>query len=226
MRGTSRAGVVVGFFLAVMFTLYMMLLGAGTLRAQEITSMEGTTTVQATTIIEETTSEDDCADNEELVGSVISGRDDVPETEPFGITGPDFRVVVNAISTAPTNGNVDVNVLDEDGLFVGGAFVSVDPDFFENETESSGVIDGPGTFSLEIDANGASYDIAICQTPGQGGGTNGDDEDTDNDGVIDNTIPRKPLPDTGGSTALMVGGSALLLLYSGLVAWRLKTRKR
>ncbi len=44
--------------------------------------------------------------------------------------------------------------------------------------------------------------------------------------VIRETIPNKPLPDTGGSTVLMVGGSVLLLLYGGLVAWRLKTRER
>ncbi|MDP9455255.1 MAG: hypothetical protein CYG60_18460 [Actinobacteria bacterium] len=43
--------------------------------------------------------------------------------------------------------------------------------------------------------------------------------------VIRETIPKKPLPDTGGSTALVIGG-ALLLLYGGLVAWRLKTRER
>ncbi|MDP9478065.1 MAG: hypothetical protein M3R38_20685 [Actinomycetota bacterium] len=49
---------------------------------------------------------------------------------------------------------------------------------------------------------------------------------SNDDGVIDNTIPKKPLPDTGGFTALMIGGSALLLLYGCLVAWRLKTRER
>lgn len=225
MRVISRVGVVVALFLVVVFMLYTMLLDARVLRAQETTMMEETTIMEETTMVEETTSEGECEEDEELVGSVISGRDDVDETEPFDITGPDFRVVVNATSTAPTNGNVDVNVLDEDGFFAGSAFVSVDPQFFDDETESSGVIDGPGTFTLEIDANGASYEVAVCQTPGQGGGTN-DDEDTDDDGVIDDTIPKKPLPDTGGSTALMVGGSALLLLYGSLVAWRLKTRER
>ena len=130
-----------------------------------------------------------------------------------------------------------VEVLDEDGNNDGGARVFV-TEFDPTGTDSTAVIDGPGAFDLQIDADGASYEIAFCQPPGEGGGTDGNTDDNDggggsdgggdndDDGVIDNTIPKKPLPDTGGSTALMVGGSALLLLYGGLVAWRLKTRER
>ena len=107
-------------------------------------------------------------------------------------------------------------------------------------TETSIVNAGEDSFFLEILAANANYEITVEDCTGDtgndggngnnngdtGGNDNNDDGDTDDDGVIDDTIPDKDLPDTGGSTALLVGGSVLLLLYGGLVAWRLKTRER
>ena len=174
-----------------------------------------------------------CEDNEEIVGSVVSGRDDIPETEPFDITGPDFRVIVSATSTStpPASGAVGVDVLREGGDFEGGARAFV-TEFDSTGTDSSVALDGPGTFRLKIDADDASYEVAVCQTPGGGEGTNGNTDDNDgdgddnDDGVIDDTIPDKDLPGTGGSPAFVVGGAALLFLYGVLVAWRLMARER
>ncbi len=226
MRGLSRTGMILVALLAGLLLSYAVLLNTRAAGAQDEETPSSMIEESTDEMLGESTGGEEglCAPDEELVDSV-SGRDD-QTTEAFNITGPDFRVVVRATSASPTSGDVTVNVLDEDGLVAGGAFVFVDPDFQPTDTASSSVIDGPGTFRLEIDTNGASYEIAVCQTPGQGGGTTEADEDTDDDGVIDDTIPKKPLPDTGGSTALMVGGSALLLLYGVLVAWRLKTRER
>ena len=231
MRVTSRADVLVALSLVVMFMLYMMLLDARVLRAQETTMMD-TTMMEETTILSESV----CAADEELVDTV-SGQDDL-RTEEFEIDGPEWRFVSEATTNTDTSGSLSVDALDDEGFTVVGGFTfqTVFPDD-GLDTQSSGIIDGPGTFRLDIEANGVDYEVSICQTPGQGGGTNEDtdentdenedtNEDTDDDGVIDNTIPKKPLPDTGGSTALMVGGSALLLLYGSLVAWRLKTRER
>ncbi len=160
-----------------------------------------------------------CAPDEELVESFSDTVDQT--TEQFEITGPEWRVVVEGTATTSTSGDVTVDALDEDGFFEGGASVFVDPDFLLTTRDSSSVLDGPGSFRLEIDANGASYEISVCQTPGQGGGTNGD---TNGDGVIDDTIPDKDLPNTGGSPVVWAGIVALLALYVGLFTWRIKNR--
>ena len=119
---------------------------------------------------------------------------------------------------------------DEEDAFLGITVNDEDNEFVTSisqsgvGTDSSIVNEAPGAFFLDVVASSANYTITVedCTEAGQGDTTN--NEDTDD--VIDNTIPRKPLPDTGGSTVLMVGGPALLLLYGSLVAWRLKIRKR
>lgn len=212
----GKASVAAILVLVSLLVFYFVLLTA------RISSAQETTMVDETTILSESV----CAADEELVDTV-SGQDDL-RTEEFEIDGPEWRFVSEVTTNTDTNGSLSVDALDDEGFTVVGGFTfqTVFPDD-GSDTQSSGIIDGPGTFRLDIEANGVDYEVSICQTPGQGGGTNEDtNEDTDDDGVIDDTIPKKPLPDTGGSTALMVGGSALLLLYGSLVAWRLKTRER
>ena len=155
----------------------------------------------------------------------------------FAIEGDSLRVTaaVTATSQDPEDAFVGIRVRTDNDEGVGN-FTKDD-----EGTESSIINEGPGDFFLDILAVNADYEIVVedCAGTSQGGDTTdnddtddsnngggGSDEDTDDDGVIDNTVPRKPLPDTGGSTALIVGGSALLLLYGGLVAWRLKSREQ
>lgn len=143
----------------------------------------------------------------------------------FAIEGNSFRITttVEPVSQDPSLAGVSAVVNTEDDDLV---------TIFSKEgagTESSVVNEGPGRFFLGFNAANANYAVVVEDCVGAadngGDGNDGDDGDAD-DGVIDDTIPDKDLPDTGGSTALMVGGSAILLLYGGLVAWRLKTRER
>lgn len=146
------------------------------------------------------------------------GEDLIDQT--FEVSGDRFRVSLEDEDTEFTSVGITIN--DEDGDFV-DSFVAGS----EEQRTSLIIYQGPGSFSLETTADtDGRYTVTVedCASSGQAS-TNGD-EDTDNDGVIDNTVPNKPLPDTGGSTVLLVGGSALLLLYGVLIAWRLKTRER
>ncbi len=91
----------------------------------------------------------------------------------FEIGGAKWRFIVEATSTAETLGSVTVEtVFDPDNPGSGIAITSVDPESSPTDTGSSSVIDGPGTFTLEVDANGAEYNILVCesQTPGDGSG--------------------------------------------------------
>ena len=154
------------------------------------------------------------------------------QSQIFDISGDSFRITTNVQPTSdPQNVFFDVDVRTADDEPV----TNIDPEAVG--TDSSIVNAGPGRFFIDVASANANYTVVVenCVRSAQNGSTNGNgdtngggntDGDANDDGVIDNTIPKKPLPDTGGSTALMVGGSALLLLYGSLVAWRLKTRER
>jgi len=118
-----------------------------------------------------------CSPDEQQVEAFTDTADQsFPE---FEIDGDEWRCIVKATSTAETRGSVTVEtVFDPDNPGFGIATVSVDLEFSPTDTSSSSIIDGPDTFTLEVDANGAEYDILVCesQTPGDGGGgdtTNG-----------------------------------------------------
>lgn len=100
----------------------------------------------------------------------------------------------------------------------GSASAGVDPQFTPTDSVSSNVIDGPGTFSLDIDANGASYEIFVCQTLGQGGGSSSTPERSSE--VMKETIPPKPLPPTGGWSVYALVASSILA-GAGLLGFRL-----
>jgi hypothetical protein len=60
---------------------------------------------------------------------------------------------------------MNVDALDEQNFVVGFTTQTVFPDE-EFNSQSSGVIDGPGTFRLSIQEDGVSYRIVVCQSPG------------------------------------------------------------
>ncbi len=157
-----------------------------------------------------TNGQDSCAEDEELV-ETFSGTQD-QTTPQFQITGDEWRFVLEATATTQTSGNVSVNtVFDPDNPGFGSAFASVDPDFDPTETNSSNIIDGPGTFSLEIDANGAEYAIFVCESVNQNPTTlqPTTPQQSQNEPTIIN-IPNKPLPPTGGLPVYgMVAGSII-----------------
>lgn len=119
-----------------------------------------------------------CSSNERQVDTLDGTEDQT--ISGIEIQGSEWRFIVQAKPTGGAGGNVSVDATDEeDGSpAVGGTvFAQTDPQLSPTATSGSRVIDGPGSFSLEIDANGASYQILICesQSPGDGDGGPGPD---------------------------------------------------
>jgi len=96
---------------------------------------------------------------------------------------------------------------------------------FDGEDGSENILAGPGTFSLEIRADEASYTITVEDCAGapadpgdEPGGAPGDANNPDD--VIDDTIPKKPvLANTGGFPLLL--GAGLLLVCAAAVSVRI-----
>jgi hypothetical protein len=115
-----------------------------------------------------------CAANERLVETFAGDEDQT--TPEFEITAAEWRFGLEARPTSPqASGDVSVNtVSDLDTPGSGSAFAAVDPEVTPTDSVSSNVIDGPGTFSLEIDDNGVEYTIRVCESTveakGDGGG--------------------------------------------------------
>lgn len=147
-------------------------------------------------------------------------------TPQFRITGNTFRI---SYDVEVTNSNgfpvLEVDVLDDSGQFIGEGFISFGEDGSEN------ILAGPGTFSLEIRADDVEYTVTVedCAgtdrttggpTTGQsGGGTIGRGEEK----IIN--IPGKPLPPTGGGSAIYVMVAGSILAGAGLLAWRLSGQR-
>ena len=213
MRVLSRTGLGVALLFIGLFLFYAALLNVRVTDAQTGGGTSGGTTGGGST-------SDGACTNSEAVATFSASAGENLTNQTFQVSGDRFRVAFENEGTGFASVGITIN--DKDGDFVDN-FVAGG----EERQTSLIVNQGPGRFSLDTIAdtdNDYTVTVEDCGESGQGGGTT--DEDTDDDGVIDKTIPKKPLPDTGGSTALMVGGSALLLLYGGLVAWRLKTRER
>ena len=181
----------------------------------------------------------DCPVPEEVNTTIGSGDEQSPV---FDVTGGSFRVTIDVEPTSQDASLAGVTVFvrtesDEPVTRIaaegGGA-------------ETSIVNAGEDSFFLDILAANANYEITVedCTgDTGNDGGSGNDDTggDTDDDAsndtndsndddasndVIDDTIPDKDLPNTGGSFALAAGGAVFLSLYGALVAWRLKSRER
>lgn len=225
----SRAGVVMALFLVVTFLLYTMLLGAEGLRAQENTmmgEMTGGTTAQP---------DEECENAQEIDSFEGSPGEDMPRSESFQVEGNRFRVSFDAVGTGFASAFITVN--DEDEEFEEDSLDSFAADS-EDEQNSLIVNAGPGSFFVEVNANGdAGYIVTVEDCGGNDnddngdGGNNGndndgadDDGDADNDGVIDDTVPDKDLPDTGGFSLIVAGGVALFSAFGILAAWRSRER--
>ncbi len=184
---------------------------------------QGTTGLEQTMPGGTTASEATCLENEEQVETFVGSQDRT--TEEFQITGPEWRFVSTIRPATVTTGSLEVDALNEDGFSEGFTTQIVFPDE-ELDRQSSGVIDGPGTFRLRIEANGVDYRIVVCQSQDGGGTTEPTispeptEEPTEVEGpppgetIID--IPRKPLPWTGGPAVLP---AVAFLLGLGLVAF-------
>ncbi len=109
-----------------------------------------------------------CNENEQEV-TTFSGSED-QSSESFEITGAEWRAILQATTTTQSSGDASINVL-SNGEFTGSsANAFVDPEFEPTSVSDTGTLDGPGSFSLEAEANGASYEVLVCETGGTGGG--------------------------------------------------------
>lgn len=210
MKVMNRTGLSVALLFMSLFLYYAALLDARATDAQTVSGTMGGGS----------TSSGECPNAKEVATIRASPGENLID-QGFKISGGRVRVTFE--NQGPGFASVVITINDEAGDFV-DSFVAGS----EQQRTSLIVNQGPGGFSLEANetaGNGYTVTVEDCASSGQGD-TNGDGEDTNNDGVIDNTIPKKPLPDTSGSTVLIVGGSALLLLYGGLVTWRLRNRER
>ena len=146
----------------------------------------------------------------------FSGTED-RRTPEFEITGTAFRLTWDIVDIIDPNGSpsLEADVLDGSGRPIGEGFLAFEGDGSEN------ILEGPGTFSLEIRASDVRYEIVVedCTGTSQDGDTTmgpptlqpsptlGPRRKRD---VIRETIPKKPLPPTGGlSVYVMVTDSIL-----------------
>ena len=113
-----------------------------------------------------TTNAGEGCQNPEVVATFTGTENQI--TEPFEITGETFRL---RFETEPVGQNpflptVEADVLDENGEPIGEGFL-----VFEGEDGSENILAGPGTYSLEIRADEASYDITVEDCVGTTDGT-------------------------------------------------------
>ncbi len=109
-----------------------------------------------------------CNANEQQVDT-FSGSDD-QTTEAVEITGAEWRAILQATSSTQSGGDVSLDAVGQDDFPIGSAFATVDPEFGPTAVSDTGILDGPGTFTFELDANGADYEVLVCETGGTGGG--------------------------------------------------------
>ncbi len=170
----------------------------------------------------QTIQQDAGCDNPVLI-ETFSGTDS-QITPDFNITGDTFRLSYEALVINPNEfASFSIDVFDENGVLVD--FV---PLAFDDVNNNINVLEGPGRFNLEIDADNMDYivDVEDCV----GDGDDGDGITDGNDGRVERSvqvrkperseviinIPRKPLPPTGGLpvyvmvTSSVLAGSGLL----------------
>lgn len=200
---TSRVALCLVFltFSAILFA-YMLLLASSSL-AQSGEETTGETTGAA---------EDQYAPgpDEECPGAEIvqttSGTGN-RETAPFQVTGDRFRITAAVAPQNPTSDPfLDVTVERENGGFVSSFTVE------QEGTESSLVNAGPGSFLLDIFTLNANYTIVVEDCAGDEPGNADNTDDANN--VIDDSVPNKPLPYTGGFPLL--GFAMISLAFLGV----------
>jgi hypothetical protein len=112
--------------------------------------------------------EPSCPADETQVQSFTGTQDQT--TPPFDIEGAEWRYILEARATTETSGSlsVDPQAEEEGAVPIVRGFETLTTDQ-EPEVLNSDVLDGPGTFTLDIDANGSEYTIVVCER-GTGGG--------------------------------------------------------
>lgn len=168
-------------------------------------------------------------------------------TDGFEITGNTFRLVydITDLDSDPGFDSFSIRPIAENGIGVGDSVL-----VFDEGTGSKNILDGPGTFTLEIETEGFDYTVTVedCVPNNQnGGGTTG--SPTTNQGQYttqDQTIsknqttsrpprnrggktvinvPNKPLPPSGGLPVYGIVAGCVLAGF-GLLTLGLGIRRR
>jgi hypothetical protein len=151
-------------------------------------------------------------------------------TPAFDITGNTFRLryEVTDLDDEPGFDSLSIRPIAEDGIGVGDSVLVFDPG-----NGSKNILEGPGSFTLEIESEGFEYNVIVEDCTGTAPGNTQDGETSTpqevssppkarrEEKVIPKTIPKKRLPPTGGIPAHAIMTGAILtgvgLLGVGLV---------
>ena len=154
MRAFGIRSVVTGILTAAALTLCVMLLSSTSWGAQE-----GGGTARKNT----NTQEPNCTREEALVQTFTGTQDQT--TPQFVIAGAEWRFIIHARATGSDIGSVTVRSRGGDPNQFGVGSVSASPNAsLEGPSSSSNVINGPGSFSLEINAHDAEYAVRVCES--------------------------------------------------------------
>lgn len=212
--GRKVVGIVL-LVLVVTIFCWSLLLSAGPTGAQT----PGDTTSDTTGDAQRQANQSDEGCSNPQVVETFSGTEN-QRTPQFQITGSTFRLSYDVEVTDPNGFPVlDAEVLDDSGQPIGEGFLTFEDDGSQN------ILAGPGTFSLEISADGVEYTVTVEDCGGNDRTTGGGDGSGGNVGITERrngdviiNVPEKPLPPTGGlPVSLMVGG--FILAGAGLLAW-------
>lgn len=150
-------------------------------------------------------------------------------TRPFNITGTTFRLryEITDLDEDPGFDSFSIRPFGEDGLGVGDSVLVFDPG-----AGSQNILEGPETFTLEIESDGFEYSVAVDDCTGTAPGNRENstteasqpiatvqDKNKEHAKNVDRkTIPPRRLPPTGGVPVSYVvygcvlGGASLLTL--------------
>ena len=157
-------------------------------------------------------------------------------TSPFEITGNTFRLTLEAEPVRQgEHASIFIQSFEETEGNVPFGNLDVNP--VEGQvTQTANVLEGPGTFNLEIEANNTRYEITVEDCGGRGGTTGGGTtEETpqrrdgkrievEDGSVTIINIPGKPLPPTGGGLPVHVMVVGCVLAGAGLFGLGLAVR--
>jgi len=157
-------------------------------------------------------------------------------TSPFEIAGNTFRLTLEA---EPVRQGEHASIFIESFEETEGnvPFGNLDVNPVEGPvTQTANVLEGPGTFNLEIEANNTRYEITVEDCGGRGGTTGGGTTEgttqrrdgkrieVEDGGVTIINIPSKPLPPTGGGLPVRVMVVGCVLAGAGLFGLGLAVR--
>ena len=107
--------------------------------------------------------ESNCTREEALVETFTGTQDQT--TSEFVIGGKRWRFIIHARARGGGIGHVAVKPRGGSSGQFGVSSVSASPNGnLEGPSSSSNIIDGPGSFSLDIDADDAEYTVRVCES--------------------------------------------------------------